>query len=1051
MRPSRILSTLFAVPIALAHLLLASCGYLDHFRHCPCDEAPSQCVCKKPSVMALAADLDHLEKHIDRYGSAVAMQPSVWGQARMTRHREEVERELEKDLDDFQKTLQGSLSRTDQAYFANATALSAAVSGRSAGLFAPRPRVVVNNSTATAAEAVIEEPKDKIAIPALDPDPNAFKAFAIGDDGLARTKVRAGEQLKFKAQAESISLEPTVMLDQKARYLHHLNELRRINEGDDTADSPGYALNLVRIPVSVLPGSHTREGYGAEVTMTLTPYLGDDLLPTTFRNLILNDLVDQIGVPLTELINDPDMSLFGEISDGKAAEFHKAATPEEAADVLTKANKSSRTPAVGTDANSAARVVERLDKGKAFARTTLPATKLRRAFLPFPQSQLIEVYGLPPAGLILRRTYQTFKADPSSKHPCDAKVFAHLPSVQGFLREQLNAANQFLSETPGRDLWKHCTPQLAQAVRARNTLEIQKVRDAFFHEANAVAGADPDESDPQVQVTLGTTRLTIALAWSVVVESALLNEQLVKDMSEAASLKGCGCNGAGHQAFFMPNPTPEARQAFNAYVQCRWPIHVFALDPVAQQQNLADTFSARRETQLALSLAFASGQISARNMSRYARRIEVDMETIDLNNTTVGFSHGNETFGWRFYPRYQTPDIESNATVFARDLLVGGPSRDALLRQRRLEPGQRECVAVVIMPSFVPTATLNVSSNWFKVTHPKHKELTSTDAMRLSRTVKAIQNCSANVDDADCYRDGDYSRLLAKAKQLETRLPLQSTQVQIPFENTLGGFAMFNNGVTDLAPELYGWYGAAQARTDKATTVFLVGNHFSVHQTRVVCGGQNVAPVKESMELLSRQVMRVTIPAGAVTVRDGDREYVTVQVATPYGVTPPLLIPTTCPPKPPAAPVPVTQVRWKDTALAIGFVYQPTGGIGLPAVPLTQPPALTLSAGGAAPFGTTTANVTLQFAAPHDKTPPVVVRGVPYVNGEFSIAGDKLFGLQAELLLRFGTAFGPEALKPVVPVAVSAALDYFGPGNVPQFVQARAANELTISWIKLAK
>ena len=32
--------------------------------------------------------------------------------------------------------------------------------------------------------------------------------------------------------------------------------------------------------------------------------------------------------------------------------------------------------------------------------------------------------------------------------------------------------------------------------------------------------------------------------------------------------------------------------------------------------------------------------------------------------------------------------------------------------------------------------------------------------------------------------------------------------VQIPYENTLGGFEMFNTGITDLAPELVGWYGA---------------------------------------------------------------------------------------------------------------------------------------------------------------------------------------------------------------------------------------------------
>ena len=48
--------------------------------------------------------------------------------------------------------------------------------------------------------------------------------------------------------------EPTTYEDQKKRFLDHLHELRCINEGDDNTDAPGYALNLVRLPVSVFLG-----------------------------------------------------------------------------------------------------------------------------------------------------------------------------------------------------------------------------------------------------------------------------------------------------------------------------------------------------------------------------------------------------------------------------------------------------------------------------------------------------------------------------------------------------------------------------------------------------------------------------------------------------------------------------------------------------------------------------------------------------------------------------------------------------------------------------
>ncbi len=39
-----------------------------------------------------------------------------------------------------------------------------------------------------------------------------------------------------------------------SRYVDHLNQLRRINEGDDTADAAGYALNLIGFRSPCCPG-----------------------------------------------------------------------------------------------------------------------------------------------------------------------------------------------------------------------------------------------------------------------------------------------------------------------------------------------------------------------------------------------------------------------------------------------------------------------------------------------------------------------------------------------------------------------------------------------------------------------------------------------------------------------------------------------------------------------------------------------------------------------------------------------------------------------------
>src|SRR5262249_5802076 len=38
--------------------------------------------------------------------------------------------------------------------------------------------------------------------------------------------------------------------------------------------------------------------------MTLQPILGPDLLPMTFRNLLTNDVVNQLGFPLTQILNE---------------------------------------------------------------------------------------------------------------------------------------------------------------------------------------------------------------------------------------------------------------------------------------------------------------------------------------------------------------------------------------------------------------------------------------------------------------------------------------------------------------------------------------------------------------------------------------------------------------------------------------------------------------------------------------------------------------------------------------------------------------------------
>ncbi|HYH67404.1 MAG TPA: hypothetical protein VD866_22085 [Urbifossiella sp.] len=908
---------------------LSSCkhGWVPKGDSCAGDGGcpPKAAVCTHPTVHALAHDLDHLEKHIEFFGSVVPKAPDVWGQARLTQHREEFEERMKVELDTFGIKLNGNLARADQAFFAQSVALGIAASPtapvRTFETTAENTKSSENSinnviQTTVEKEAAKDDStpkntttdtrtttnkggdvgslvtKSSIKSPtALAPpsvSENAFLDLQPGKDVATIEQKRIGFG---SLQAVGIGLEPTEMLHQKSRYLNLLHQLRRTNEGDDTADAPGYSLNLVRIPVSVLPGHMTREGHGAEVTFTLNPVLSNDLLPMTYRTLVINDLVQQLGFPLARFLEVDDAKVI--LTKEERVKVRTIANGDPAAKDTTKidplppprvAPKGSvgatrvQTPVpAGKDGQVSHTAFDRDLKArveKRFVIPTLPPAQGRQARASVPNSQLLEVFGVENCFEI------AYQARLAFEESIDVNGYAHVPDVQAYLQSELGAAYRFLAEPNNQTLWTtYCRPEIVAAVRNRDVITLAAQRAAFrtyFQGVSNSTGQKDEDRKMEFSVTA-------ALAWAILVDAALLTDRLVQDMHETATAKGCAPFCAGWLDFAHPNPSPEARQAFNAYVRCRWPVRVFALDPAIEEQNISDTLSTRRETQLALSMAFVSGQINANTLTRYARKLEAEYETIALNRTQVGFAHGENTFGWRFYPRFQTPDTESNLKVLLRDQLIGGPSRNALLRQRRLEPGPRECVAIVITPSFVPYLTCDSVSNWFSLADPKHKSLDHTQAMRISRTVKSLQTCGPTVRDADCYRDGDFARLLRRVEQLDARLPTQTSTVQVPVVNTLGGFEMFNNGTTDLAPELYGFYGAPGARLDGPTTLFLVGDHFSPLRSKVIVGNQECRT-----EMLSRQVVKVVVPPGALATNDN---YVNAHLATPYGVSREIYIP----------------------------------------------------------------------------------------------------------------------------------------------------------------
>jgi hypothetical protein len=924
-------------------------------------------------ICILAKEVDCLERRVECFGSITLKRADVWGQARLMRHRHEFEREMQKDLDQFKETLSGWVSRRDQAFLADAFTLQAAFGGGS---------LTQAGTTQQANQTMITTTNDPI-------QRNQTQSGAV-KPGYATSGV-GGSQSTL-----SISLEPTLHLTQKARYLNHLNELRRINEGDDNADSPGYALNLVRVPVSILTGSHTQEGYGAEVALTVSPHLSDDLLPTTFRNLVVQDLVDLATVPVAHAIGSfkPDgidhlTELLVKL-DGLAADYLKlerAQNPDfTIGDLRARIAHNARAVAPTPTANTVKTAIPEPDKtkvekviieqqklrlrqspiaeplrkpnvvkpmsydadvainandprfkgeveltiaymkvlneiaGELGPEAVNVPTRQRVSPLPIPPSQLVDVFGPVAAARVVATVYRAVRNHLAADSPY------HL-DVQATLSDELQSAYQFLMTAQHRPLWdRFCTPELARAIRAHDHDPLDRMYAEFLTQVSLSYPQDRVNFDGYYAGDAVAQKPVTVFAWAILVETALLEDRLTEDMKSVQMSKG-GPSVPEGTHFHGPDPCPEARQIFNDYVRARWPIYVFAIDPVTEDQNIADDYSMRREMQLAIALSFATGQLSASNMTKYTRRIEEDMNTIALNRTVIGFSHGDNNFGWRFYPRVQSPPIRGTLST-VKELVAPSNDINRDLRHRRLENGQRECTALMIMPSFVPNVCLEATTHWFRLDNPKVREGTMTDSLKLGKRVAMLQALAPKCPDRSHYRPEDVAMIHTKLDQLAARLPLQQQLINVPYENTAGGFRLFANGVTDLGPQLTGWYGAPGLKKDGETTIFLVGDNFSVHDTKVIIGGTQIDDTKTTVlkvsgtkdgvvtgdlvtvaprvDLLSRQIMRVIVPANAISYKApaSQKCMADIHIATPYGVSRHIAIPVVDSCGPPAMPEP---------------------------------------------------------------------------------------------------------------------------------------------------
>jgi hypothetical protein len=518
-----------------------------------------------------------------------------------------------------------------------------------------------------------------------------------------------------------------------------------------------------------------------------------------------------------------------------------------------------------------------------------------------------------------------------------------LTDVRSFLRHELEAAYDILDTATIESM-----PLLMDVPYVESILDLVTAR-RFEATKDAEPNSFAELNELAIAYEAFTHRLPGnlrrrplgALAWAIVVEGGLLNRQLRQDMLET---KGDGYVApADVEGFYFYTPTaaPDAEFAFQEYIKARWPMITFALEPVTDQQNIEDAFTRRRDLQLAVAFALSSGRISFRQAIQFTRQLQYEAQTIALNQTVTAFAHANDTFGWRFSPRYQTPPEENNFQAIGNLLGRGGPGPNYQIKNSKIEPGLRELTAVVVMPSFVRGVRFDVSTDWYKLHDPDERKVNTVHTINLGHRINEARQALAQAESCGMHRPEDVQRLAVRLTQLERMLPMQTSHVKVPYENTLGGFALFTQGVTALVPETTGFEGIeylerGEGNTAKGADLLIYGKHFSIYEMEIVAGGKTllregagttvmkeqektmivgatISPLRKpdgkivvfdkdgaaqevsdvgTYNIVSREVLRVHLPDDMATAfREDGQEIVEFYVSTPNGISNRLQIP----------------------------------------------------------------------------------------------------------------------------------------------------------------
>ncbi|MGC4003581.1 MAG: hypothetical protein QM811_10790 [Pirellulales bacterium] len=640
---------------------------------------------------------------------------------------------------------------------------------------------------------------------------------------------------------KGIGVEPTELARQHSTYIDVCQALRRRHMGDDNSRAAGYGLIKFRIPVSVLPGRETTQGHSAIVTLRAQLQIDDAHLHYTFPRLAVADLVDSLTPIVCEKWD-------GILAQEAAAHSATTVLPGKSG---TFKPKNYASP------------------------STIPAEVIAQVYRDDLIKKLV---------LKLQKDIHTdTKEDTPFQQEIRTALFKRFAQLQLVLER-----NRVYEERS--DEIVNLSGEILRGDYSKIGFKYNDWRDKSLK-----AGMQEDFAE---------------FGWFLAVHTGLLDHNLkriAKSLNHEHKLSPELTALLEDPMLQFYNPeSPLRAQTFaiwSTIIHEEFPIHVFTLDSQVEEQNVYDAFARRRELQLALAYNVAKGAINTQQKLAMSRELALEEATIGLNRTVVGFAHGNDTFGWYFHPRVQTPPTEStNIGALARTLWSTGPTEHYDLKHRNLEPGIRECEVLVAMPSFVNNVSFDVTTNWERIAHPGVTKRTYEEMLAQGGRVHQLKNSLGALCGSNCYRPGDIQRLVSRVDQLEQMLGMQTYTVRVPFDYEQSGNDLFDQGRNKLVPVATGFYGLDFLQGTEATdtadkvfaNVFITGKNFHPTLTHVVVGGQESHSTLEEgvpakVEVVNRQLLLVKIGPLNPALTNPQLGF-QVRVGTPDGLSGPLRI-----------------------------------------------------------------------------------------------------------------------------------------------------------------